>query len=1348
MAKFDPPERFDMTLPSKWPEWKLRFQRFRTATKLDKDEDQVQIASLIYAMGPEAEHIVKNFAEAECTTFDNLIKQFDSHFIPKKNVIFERAKFRNRVQKPGENVETFIRALYELSENCDFGSAKDDNIRDSIVIGLSDKSVSQQLQMEASLTLATAISKARHSEMVKSQMHEVGAHSGATGTTAAVHSVQRTGNGPGHAYKHAKKPRKPPKDEHSKKCEYCSYDFHPREKCPAKHAKCHKCHRIGHFRTVCRSKQKSVHEVVASHSDEPDNTETYFLGTVNSLVSDTMTVDEVEYEPPWTEWLYVNEKLTLFKVDSGADVCVMTEDTFSGFNVKIQSSKARLEGVSDSLRVQGQFVAEIRGENTPESIRVRIFVVKGATENLVSRAVAKRLNLITRVDMVTCDSEMYEGTGLMKTEPARFKVVTDESKGLTPYSVNTAHRVPIPILDKVKHELNAMENEGIVVKETEATEWCAPMIPVIKPDGKRVRICVDLRKLNKCVVREKYTLPTIDDLLHKLSQSTVFSRIDAKSGYWMIPLNEESSIDEESSKYTTFLTPEGRYRFKRLPFGVSCASEIFQRKMTEILGDIDGVVIMQDDVLIHGSTVDIHDAALNEVMTRLKSVGVKLNRDNSEFQKNQTEFFGHLVTKDGVGPHPEKVIAITDMPRPENVTQVRQVMGLFQYLSRFLPNLAEVAKPLNDLLCQDIAWQWESRQEEAWKKLKSMVTTCPVLAYYDVNLPTVVSADASSYGLGAVLLQQHDEGLKPVAYCSRSLTQAEKNYAQVEKELLASVWACEKFQRYLVGLPIFKILTDHKPLVPLMNDRDINQAPIRCQRLLLRLMRFNVVAEYVRGRDMVMADALSRMPLSSQISTTEKEVAAYVKAVRFRQPASDRKLEEIRRCTREDAGIQSAMNYTLLGWPRQKDDVADVAQAYHHVREELSMANDLLLRGNRIVIPVEMRREILEKIHDGHQGVNKCRERANQSVWWPGLNDEIKSRVANCAHCATYRPTQRHEPMIPTFIPERPWQHIGVDLLTFKKQEYLVAIDYHSRYIELAHMPSTTSFAVIEKMKNMFARWGIPEEVTSDNGPQFNAEEFAKFAETFGFTHTTSSPTFPQSNGEAESGVQIAKKILRDPDPSVALMTYRATPVAAIGCSPAELMMGRRMRTLLPTIPRQLEPVSLDCSAIEAKDTLTKMRYADDYNRRHGVRKLPEMEAGEPVRVKLDNEKSWTKEGTIVDQHQSPRSYIVDVGGATYRRNRKHLAKSPTTPVKVADPPLPPKPPPSPDRMSRSHEGATQINFSAEQPTRMSGRAIKFPAKYKDYEMAWSKNLFHILLVSFFRDMVKIVYLYTHKWQG
>ena len=594
------------------------------------------------------------------------------------------------------------------------------------------------------------------------------------------------------------------------------------------------------------------------------------------------------------------------------------------------------------------------------------------------------------------------------------------------------------MLDKVKQELDVMEREGVIVKEIEPTEWCTPIVPVLKPDGKRVRICVDLRRLNRCIVREKYTLPTIDDILHKLSKSTVFSRLDARSGYWQIPL------DDDSSKYTTFLTPEGRYRFKRLPFGVSCASEIFQRKMTEVLGDMNGVEIIQDDVLIHADSIKRHDTILQEVLKRLKSAGLKLNAAKCEFRKSHTEFFGHLVTGDGVGPHPEKVIAITDMARPQNVTEVRQVMGMIQYLARLLPNLADVAKPLNDLMRKDVQWQWESAQESAWKTLKTMVTTCPVLAYYDVSRPTIVSADASSYGLGAVLLQEHDEGLKPVAYCSRSLNTAEKGYAQIEKELLASVWACEKFQRYLVGLPHIKILTDHKPLIPLVNDRDVHDTPVRCQRLLIRMMRFNVTAEYVKGRDMVVADALSRMPLASQLSTTDKEVNAHVNAVRFCQPASDRKLDDIRPHTSEDLGLQSAIHYTLMGWPRQKNDVVDIAQPYHHVRAELSVADGLLLRGCRIVIPPKMRDEVLSRIHDGHQGITKCRERAKQAVWWPNLNDEIKTLIANCEHCATFQSAQRHEPMMSTPLPEYPWQHVGADMLTFNRKDCLVLMDYYS----------------------------------------------------------------------------------------------------------------------------------------------------------------------------------------------------------------------------------------------------------------------------------------------------------------
>ena len=312
MAKFDPPERFNMTQPDKWPEWKLRFLRFRTATKLNKDDQDIQIASLLYSMGPESEHIMKHFPDDDRKEFDKMIVKFDEDFIPKKNVIFERAKFRNRVQCHGENVETFICALYELSENCQFGDQKDSNIRDSIVIGLSDKIVSQQLQMESKLALQMAISKTRHSELVKNQMCAgtggAAAPTAATGG-AAVH-VQRSGS-ERHDSKTGRnqKPRFNSKSqEKERKCEFCEYNYHMRDKCPAKHEKCRNWHTVVHFKSVCHTqKPKFVHEVVKSMMSN-DYSDTCFLGVVNSPSHG----DEAGYEPPWTELICVNNHLVEF----------------------------------------------------------------------------------------------------------------------------------------------------------------------------------------------------------------------------------------------------------------------------------------------------------------------------------------------------------------------------------------------------------------------------------------------------------------------------------------------------------------------------------------------------------------------------------------------------------------------------------------------------------------------------------------------------------------------------------------------------------------------------------------------------------------------------------------------------------------------------------------------------------------------------------------------------------------------------------------------------------------------------------------------------------------------------
>ena len=440
-----------------------------------------------------------------------------------------------------------------------------------------------------------------------------------------------------------------------------------------------------------------------------------------------------------------------------------------------------------------------------------------------------------------------------------------------------------------------MKDNGVIEEVTEPTEWVSPIVPVLKPSGD-VRICVDLKKLNQSVERERYVIPTVDEIVHQLRGSSVFFKLDAASGFWQIPL------DPETAKLTTFITPFGRYFIKRLPFGISSAPEIFQRTMNELLRGIDGVICYFDDILCHTSTMEEHELLLGRVFKRLKEFGLQLNPEKCEYRKSEITFLGHIISKDGVRADDSKIAAIVNMTEPTDVAELRRYLGMVNYLSRYLPHLSSVLRPLNDLLVKETVWTWGPEQAAAFAKVKEMLTTTPTLAYFHPAKPTFVSADASSYGLGGVLLQEHEEGLRPVAYCSRTLTKAEIHYAQIEKECLASVWACERFDRYLVGLETFVLYTDHKPLVSLINSKDLSETPLRCQRMLMRLMRYKPVAEYVPGKNMTVADMLSRNPMKAEDSTQlSEDVDLHVNAITSSWPVSDAKLDQIREETKKDS---------------------------------------------------------------------------------------------------------------------------------------------------------------------------------------------------------------------------------------------------------------------------------------------------------------------------------------------------------------------------------------------------------------------------------------------------------------
>lgn len=1174
-------------------------------------------------MGSEADLIFAHFQFAtddERNNYNVVIEKFDDHFVPSRNVIHERAKFHKRQQRQGETIEQYVRCLYELSEYADF-KEREETIRDRLVLGMIDQELSEKLQLQANLTLQDTIKTARQHEQVKEELEQQ--------RTLNKGTIDRVKAGFRNRFNTKPRPRIENRREDSRQtfrpidhCGKCGRT-HDKGKCPAQGKKCLKCNKLNHFASVCRTKTKQFKNKTENVNEiESVEDEHFFIGS---------TETNNGKQSPWRVDLFIEGTEINWKIDTGADVNVISKTTWQRIGEpQLSSCKGvTLQSPGGQVKTLGRFQTCF-----DKNFQTTIYVIDNPTDNLLSRSTASRMNLVKRIDSTDFS--------VVKCQPIKIKL----REGVQPYSVSVARRVPIPLLDKVEKELQRMKDCGIIEEITEPTEWVSPMVPVLKPNGD-VRICIDLKKLNQAVQRERYVIPTVDDIIHKLRGSSVFSKLDALSGFWQLPL------DPETAKRTTFITPFGRFFMKRLPFGISSAPEIFQRTMNELLGDTKGVICYFDDILIHSADEKEHNEVLLKVKTKLKEVGLTLNEDKCLYKQSEIKFLGHIINNQGIKPDPAKISAITDLREPSDITELRRYLGMVNFLGKFIPHLSTTLKPINKLLEKETTWTWDKEQQTAFNKVKACLTTAPTLAYFDPSRPTIVEADSSSYGLGGVLLQEKDGHLFPVAFCSRSLSASEQRYAQIEKECLAAVYACERFERYLVGLGTYHLYTDHKPLVPLINSKDLSDTPIRCQRMLMRLMRFHPVAVYKPGKTMLTSDTLSRSPSKETDNSVQEDIALHLNSVKESWPISDAKLNQIQADSMKDISLRIAMEYTLDGWPTYLEDVKLAARNLFQVRNELSVVNGILLRGNRIVIPFSLQEEMLNRIHDGHLGVVKCRERAKQGVWWPGISKDIKKRISSCRQCLEKLPSQPKEPLLNTTLPERPFQQVAADLFEFKNKHYLVYVDYYSRWIEISLLNNQlSSSSVINKMKSCFASSGIPEKIITDNGPQFSSAEFKKFSEEWNFSHVTSSPHYPKSNGEAERAVKTAKSILRQDDPPLALLAYRSTPITSLGFSPAELACGRRLRTTLPVPPQTLMPYAVNPETVRKRDERQKDATKAYYDL--GAQQLPQLYPGDPVLIKEDGRSGWKRQGKIVQQC-APRSYILQTAEGELRRNRRHL---------------------------------------------------------------------------------------------
>ena len=526
----------------------------------------------------------------------------------------------------------------------------------------------------------------------------------------------------------------------------------------------------------------------------------------------------------------------------------------------------------------------------------------------------------------------------------------------------------------------------------------------------------------------------------------------------------------------------------RLPFGVNVSGDAVQRKTDEIYNPLPNVIGIADNIIIWGDKENgsDHDVALARFLQVTRENGLRINFDKIQYKTTEVTFFGETYTTKGHKPASDKVQAITHMPTPTNVTELQTFLGMCQYLAKYSPRIAELSEPLRQLTCKGIPFVWGPEHDEAFSALKQEITTAPTLRYYDPSKPLTIQTNACTKGLGAALLQ---EG-QPVYFASKSFTKAHQNYVAIELEMLAVCWALKKFHHYTYGHS-FTLQTDQKPLVAILS-KSPNDASHTLERLIHKTLPYDFNVEYIQGKRNVLADCLSR----AAVADTIKLPIVNVHYVTSSLNCSADKLQALRESTKQDETLVLLKEIVTQGWPEKIKDLPPELQPYWTFREAITVADGLLLKGNRIIIPDKDRPQILKQIHEGHLGIQKCLQRAKATVYWPRLYDELKDLVTNCAICLKYSASNRKDSTkigspLGQEIPTEPWKKLATDLFTYDRANYLLVVDYTTKFPVVRKLTDLTARVVTEHMKAIFSEFGTPHSIVSDNGPCYAAQYFA-----------------------------------------------------------------------------------------------------------------------------------------------------------------------------------------------------------------------------------------------------------------
>lgn len=1235
---------------------------------------------------------------------DAILNQLEAWVRPKSNVLVAWTELKSFCQNDLTTGE-FISKARVMVDRCEIPpEAKDVILRNTLVVGVkSVEAYRKCVEKGGELTLQQAI------EVIQSE-DSTQRHMECMRPETVVHKMQSYPKGKQSKQPSQSQQHNPGKTEQwhgkakRKSCYSCGAEpGHPRSECPAKTAKCLKCNKVGHYAKVCKTKTTGVHQLHQTEADQqitdcvPSTYESVFLHKVE--VKKINSPVEVKHQHKCIRPLWVSDELDgpiteiNCEVDTGAGCNVIPLKLAKQLmkNQKMGLPSVHITGYGNNpVQNLGTYIVHLyQGEKIYkvlcQVVDTEDYFILGRDQAYLMQYVDypqiqppdKPFKKLTSVKTLTTPTEpvkpsvewvadgivlngkkhklpttkeyifeeykeVFEGIGTLPGGPYHIKLKESAQPVQHP-----PRQVAVSLQTPYQDELNRLKAAGVIAEVHEHTDWINSIVPVKKPDGS-LRLCLDPKDLNMAIHRNQWYSRTVDDILPMLADCKYFSLTDAKSGYWHVVLDDESSL------LTCFNTPWGKYRWLRLPFGLKVASDVFQERLDKVLRQAEGAHGIADDVLTSGSTVYEHDGRLLLLLETAQMNNVTFNQNKFQFRTDNCSFFGHSLTPDGLKVDSKKVEAIQKMEPPQNLKELQSFLGLVNYLNRYSPRLADLTEPLRKLCKKETMFSWESQQQHAFDEIKKEICSTPVLTYFNPKKKHTIQTDASKKGLGAVLLQDG----QPVVYASRSLTDAEQNYSNIERELLGVVFALERLHHYVYGYTV-TVQTDHKPLESIWKKTIATASP-RLQRLLLRLAQYDVHVEYLKGKDNLIADALSRVSPLKEGEGSEKDFNKEIIPVHQLTedtPASVSALNTFREATKEDKVLNQLLHQIHDGWPEDRKSCPSLTQDFWTYREELSIEDGLIFKGFRLVVPECLRKHTLSVLHQGHFGTEKTLLRARESVFWPKITDDIRKNTEACKVCSSISNSQQRETLMPHDVPMRPWEKVGADLFEFKGQQYLLIADYYSRFPIVRKLFSTTAASIINQLRPIFSEYSVPRIVFTDNGPQFSCKDFQDFAQRYCFQHVTSSPRYPQSNGFIERMVQTVKNTLKKTtavgeDFELAMLAYRATPLSAKIPSPAELLTGRKYRVLLPT---GLTKATLASQMIRDEMIAVKQRQSDHYNK--SAKDLPSLAANQKVFVQLDPDTPKWTEGTITQTPtpEQPRSYELRSGNTQFRRNRRHI---------------------------------------------------------------------------------------------